>query len=749
MKHFNIKIAGLALLVVFGMTSCSDAFLEEKVNYDDFSSEIYNYYSGAEGRLSNLYQACNPNIQASRLYQFPSYAYADAHSRATEEYYEFSPFVDPQKDLDTSGGTGQGEDYFSNAWSRIRNVNECINGITNSTGLTETEKNELLGQAIFLRAWCYYYLVRYYGGVPIITTVQEPVPESVTPRSSAKECIEFICKDLQDAADMLYKRTVESSWGVGDYGRITTAAALALKGRVLNLWASPLFNRANDITRWEAAYEFHKEAKAIIEASGYGLAYQSNPGVNGQGWNQAFLDGATNIEGLYVTVYNNYLQDQQPDYQRNNSWEQGARPANTLGNTGKEPSAMMVDLFPMRDGKHPASYDGYSKLEASSIAYDPKYPFMNRDPRFYRTFAFPGVRWPFDGDPNTTTGANVFPYKGNEYILWNYVWYNSPEKYNDPTSSNSDRWGADGLMDKVHGLYMRKFSDDRTEKTNYIFSTSGKEIGFRRNNTSTFEIRFAEFLLNYAEAACMSGSMADAVTQLQAIRERAGYTAAENYGLQSNLSSDQNTCMAAILYERQIELAYEGKRAEDMRRWLLYDGGVDFASIGATTLTGWGGNTLTWLGFKSLVGQRRERMEFRLRDDLNYTDGTSGMTWKPADEDKYDPALRDKTNPDPIIQKGLLTRAERDAYAIDLTKDVAEQQDKLKEFYETYLVRKMKKGDGYDSNNNALTMTWKPRYYFYGLTSNNQDSNPTLLQTVGWKDIMNGNANGTFDPLAE
>lgn len=285
----------------------------------------------------------------------------------------------------------------------------------------------------------------------------------------------------------------------------------------------------------------------------------------------------------------------------------------------------------------------------------------------------------------------------------------------------------------------------------YIFNTSGKAIGFRCNQNSTFEIRYAEVLLNLAEAACMTGNMPEAVGQLQRIRARAGYTAENGYGLQSNLSGDQQACMAAILYERQIEFAYEGKRAEDMRRWLLYDGGTGFGAIGAKTLTGWGGNTLTWLGFKSLIGTRRERLEFRLKDQYNYTDGTSGRQWPIKGAT---PAEREGDNPDPILKKEM-TRAERDAYAVDLSENVkkkqplTEQLAHLKEFYDKYLVRKTKKGDSYDSNNTQLVMTWQPRYYFFGLTQANQDANPTLPQTVGWEDSKSGGSSGAFDPLAE
>lgn len=752
-------VLGLVLTSAAALAACSDDFLQEKRNYDTENKEIYNYYSSANARISDLYQACNPNIQASRTYQFPSMGYADEHSQATEEYTGFSPFVDPQKDLNTMSGNSQCPDYFTYAYQRIRNVNDAIQGIEGST-LTQDEKDELLGQAYFFRAWCYYYLVRYYGGVPYVKTVQDPVAGSVTPRSTTKECIGFICEDLDKAAAMLHKKTVEGRWSTTDYGKVTTATALALKGRVLNLWASPLFNRSNDPQRWEDAYNFQKEALNTINSCGFGLAYEGNPGVNGSGWAMTFLDLANSVEGIYVTRYNTHLPDQSPDYQRNNLWEQGARPANTLGNNGKVPSAAIVDLFPMSDGKRPATYDAYSKLDASSISYDAEHPFLNRDPRFYRTFAFPGVYWRFQGNPNSDNGETCNPYTGEKYVLWNYVWYNDPAKYNDVTSG--DCWGADNLLANAKGMYIRKFSDDLdvNASPNYKFMTSGKQIGFRCNQTSTFEIRYAEVLLNFAEAACMTNHMPEAVAQLQRIRARAGYKAEDgqhsgaSYGLQNSLSGDQQACMAAILYERQIEFAYEGKRAEDMRRWLLYDGGTGFAAIGGRALTGWGGNTLTWLGFKSPVGTRRENMEFRLKDQYNYTDGTSGREWKVTGAT---PAERENANPDPVLKANMggLTRAERDAYAVDLsesaikTQPLAEQLDHLKEFYDKYLVRKTKKGDAYDSNNAQLTMTWKPRYYFFGLTQGNQDANPTLPQTVGWEDSKNAGANGTFDPAAE
>ena len=79
--------------------------------------------------------------------------------------------------------------------------------------------------------------MKWYGGVPIITEVQEPVESSVVPRSSAKDCFKFICDDLERAETLLAPFTGAGQWMSGDnYGRVTSGTALALKGRTLLLY---------------------------------------------------------------------------------------------------------------------------------------------------------------------------------------------------------------------------------------------------------------------------------------------------------------------------------------------------------------------------------------------------------------------------------------------------------------------------------------------------------------------------------
>ncbi|WP_321480013.1 RagB/SusD family nutrient uptake outer membrane protein [uncultured Bacteroides sp.] len=727
MKRNNIKLFSIVLTATFSFSSCSDSFLSDKKNYDNVNAGIYNYYSGANARVGDVYAWSLPDPNSDANWKSNCTGNPDGQSKSTEEYSGFGTFVNPEAPMTVMGGT-KVEDYFQNqanniqasVWGRIRNINDVINGISGST-LSETDKDKLLGQVYFFRAWCYYNLVKWYGGVPIVKEVLEPVESSVVLRSSAKDCIDFICDDLDKSATMLTAATTNGGWQSADWGRVTSGTALALKGRVLLLWASPLFNRKNDITRWNTAYDEIKKSISVLNSCGYGL-YQTSNNINGSDFAQLFST-VHSPEAVFTTLFNIVTSG---NGQKNNGWERSIRPKNTTGNGGNEASAMLVDMFPMADGKRPVFSNTYTKLDASDFTYNENYPFMDRDPRFYRTFAFPGTRWAYTGDPTEADPKNPSYNGGKDYALWNYVWYTDVNDQGNAESGNS--YGADNLLKNKKGIYVRKRSDDLdvNASTLYSWAATDKNGGFTYSAAPYIEIRYAEVLLNYAEAACGAGHMDEAVEQLQKIRARVGYTSANNFGLQADLTSDQAACMSAVLYERQVELAYEGKRFDDLRRWMLFDGGTSEAD-GAPetwTLTGWGGNTCTYLGFKPLNGQRRENMEFRVQDSY----GMGGTT---ADSD-------------PLLKANVVRPA-----AVDYSQPLGLQLKSLKDFYSTTFVRKLKKGDGRDQNHIDETMMYYPRYYFLGLSQGAQSNNTALQQTIGWEDYNNAGSNGTFDPLAE
>lgn len=733
-----ITYISLGVLSVMALSACSDQFLEDKKNYDNVNVDVYNYYSGANGRLNDIYAQCQPwmtemaQADANKRFTGVSSGLPDMASQSTEEYAgTWSDFVNPNVELTSGGSSGTAvPDFFmgkvtdiqQSTYGRIRNINDFIAGVEGST-LTQAQKDELLGQAHFWRAWMYFNLVKWYGGVPLVKEVQNPEVGTFTPRSTTKECIQFIVDECNLASSLLAAKTTQGGWSGSDWGRVTSGTALALKGRALVLWASPIFNRKGDNSRWTEAYAQMKADLPTIKACGHDLFSTSN-NVNGSDFALQFMQNGKNPEAVLVTLHNNITTES--DEQQNNPWEAKVRPSNT-GGSGLAASAMLANLFPMADGKLPQG-TGYNLLETSSTYnYDKNYPFVNRDPRFYRTFAFPGVKWPYNGDPTQKDGNNPSYEQGKEYVLWNYVWYTDMSKTDDRTGSDAAR-GADNFLTHRTSLYVRKKSDDAGIKgasPMYQYMPTYDQP-FKTSAAPLIELRFAEVLLNLAEAACGAGDMAYAVDLLKQIRRRAGYKTAD-CGLQANLSSNKAACMSAILYERQIELAYEGKRFYDMRRWMLFDGGATKpANTPDTyTLTGWGGNTCTWLGVKPFNGQRRERIEFQTAKSY----GQGGTTY----------------DSDPLLKNGGTRNV-----IIDLdgaTDDLTTQANNLKTWYQNNLYIVEKNQDPTDSGQNPEYISFRPKYYILGLKSSVQENNKEIPQTVGWE-LSSGGSYGTFDPLA-
>ena len=722
-KILNIGLSALFVTGAMMLSGCSDKFLEEKKNFGNYvASDIYNNYETAQLRVGTLYNYMLPRSNTAVAWNFPSSGTNDLFSQSTEEYGGFSDFTNPNKVIDHTNVIDlyHRELKIRNSpWAFIREINDVIEGVTASR-LSETQKNELIGQALFWRAWVYYRLVTTYGGVPIITKVQDAFQgdaggaELIVPRSTTKQCIDFICADLDKAASMLPSRWDDNK----GFGRITKGAAMALKGRTLLFWASPLFNRADNTQRWEDAYQANLAAKNELEAAAFGLAYESNPGVNGEGWSKMFLgmDPEARKEAIIVTNYNNQDERTNDATAFNNTWENSIRPSNAGGGGGKSVTAQMVDLFPMGDGSRPTVANGYNT----------QLFFVNRDPRFYRTFAFCGTKWIFDGTPqNYEPGSVTFPYDGPDYELWNYCWYRDATQQTDSTFTG---WATDGLQKGKGYVFLRKRTDDLGLKT-YVYTTSD---GFRLSGAPYMEMRFAEVLLNLAESAAGAGHNNDAIDCLKRIRTRAGIPAgSNNYGL--GTISDRAKLLEAVLYERRVELCYEGKRYDDMRRWMLWDGGAGQSSLkGSWALTGFSGNTCTYLGVTPLAKTglvpkglgRRQGIEIRLSttETTDMADGSDRTKW---------PAMT----------------AARPA-ALDINVDGVKSSDPamsaLITFYNTYLTRKTTRVDG----DETYKIEWRPEYYFLGFSTSAAKANVTLPNNIGWLDYNTG-VMGTFDPLAE
>ncbi|OON67537.1 RagB/SusD family nutrient uptake outer membrane protein [Hymenobacter sp. CRA2] len=399
-------------------------------------------------------------------------------------------------------------------YGKIRTTNMFLRAVRNGTIPVQQTKNRLMAQAYFFRAWRYFDLVRLYGGVPLVLKPLAGVGEDAReaaylPRNTTSETFRQITSDLDSAIMFLPVKWSASA----DWGRISRGAAAALKARALLYAASPQFNPSDDQAKWQAAYDASVQAVALCNAGGYGLHAS---------FDQMWFQEVGNKEAVFITGFNTSTGDQT---KKNNSFDNGARPSYTgTGGGSHQPTWDLVKAFPMKDGK---------KInEPGAYTYNQQQFYKNRDPRFDKTIAYNGATWPLNG--NTS------------YRLWTY--FNTAGTTSvEPRASTT-------------GFYCRKAVDPN------VAIGAAQYVG-----TDWMEIRYAEVLLNLAEAAAGVNRLPEALTQLKAIRQRAGIEAGSgsNYGLQTGMSRSQ--MFEAILFERQIEFAFEGKRFWDLRRWKKFE----------------------------------------------------------------------------------------------------------------------------------------------------------------------------------
>ena len=653
----KIKIVYLLSLAAVLMAGCKQDFLEEMKSYDKYDESIFTNEVQTGWYIDRMYYDYfsaykSPIVNVVGLYN-------DARSRMTEEIGgTVGDMINPQKTLieatqaDNYYGAALSSGVSNNPYTRIRSANFLLLKIDEvGTSLSAQFRQRARGQMFFLRALQYFDLVRIYGGVPIVTTVESASPsdESIKhPRAKASECFAQIVADLDSAAALL-----PATWEATNYGRFTSGAALAMKSRALLTFASPLFNKNWDNSgdeRWQKALDAGLAAETALSAAGYGLY-----GSSAKDWAEMWYknDNAFNKEAIIVRLLSS---SNAASGVENNGWERSIRVTKQTGAGGIAAPKEMLDLFPMADGSRPKVGDNY----------DSTYFFMDRDPRFYRTFAFSGMKWPTKEAQND--------------VVWLYRW-----KY----GSNSNGYSDGNTVNSP--AVVRKMTNP---------SGSSTATGLAYSGTDIFEYRYAELLLNIAECYAAKGDIANCVTYLGKIRNRVGIPSANNYGI-GTLDSKYEA-LEACLYERRVELAYEGKRFWDVQRWMLYN---DDAAAG--------NNTCSKLGIEPINGTTR-----------------SGRHWQ------YKTKASNSTDP--------LTAA-RGTISIDPdAANFATQLESLKTFFQDNLVvvgtdQPLDK----DGSGQLLPITFKQNYYISGLNATALSTNPWLEQTIGWNDYKG--APGTLD----
>jgi hypothetical protein len=400
-----------------------------------------------------------------------------------------------------------GANYGENRYFDVAKCNLAIKNLPNSKNIPEAARKEMLGQFYALRGMMYFGLTKIYGGMPLVLEPQDPQNLTLEGRKKASVMFEQIIKDYDEAIVNLEGVTYDAGT---ERGKLTKVAVMCLKAQALKWWASPLFNKGNDASRWQKAFDATQQAYNASIAAGFKLLPE---------YGKIFqTEGATNTEAIIVRSYSST----QP--KRFQNVESRCRPSSEGGSPSDvyNPSKQMLDAYTLKDGRVISDTNGLYRYSDTLF-------WANRDPRFDATIAFNGSAWPLSAKNNRKQ--------------WTY-----------------DKATMDGVTESSKAFYVKRFSSPTLAKGNVA---AANDLG--GNGFDWIEYRFAELMLDLAEAANEIDNMTTAKDMVRQIRQRAGIVkGTADYGLDSATNKDKMRDL--ILNERMVEFAFEGKRNEDLRR---------------------------------------------------------------------------------------------------------------------------------------------------------------------------------------
>ncbi len=423
----------------------------------------------------------------------------------------------------------EGSEYrFRDCWKAIRICNLSIKNIDRITNATKEQKNQILGQAYFLKGHFYFTLLQGWGGMPFL---EEPLAADANmdvPRLSYTETAQKIAESFQAASEFLPMIVADNDWG-----RPTRMAALAYKAKALLWAASPFSNPTGEKSLWVDAAVAAGTALKEAESSGY---YELAP----------FSDFKNLFIGPKPSTYKEVLFGRL-QANVNVSWTPvwvGIQ-SDMLGgswNGGESVTENLAQCYGWADG---------SPINPSDTKYRTN-PYDGRDPRFYQTIMYNGAVNSMVSNLSRTVQ------------IWNEASDNTIAKELLVTEQKVAKAGY-----TYTGYYNAKLCD-----AVFDVSTQRKSASIMWNI-----IRLADLYLYYAEAANrawgpttapqgIAGFTMTAVLAVDKVRVRAGmpkFDGSKPWLVPGSVSEFERI----IRNEIRIETAFEEKRFYDLRRWKI------------------------------------------------------------------------------------------------------------------------------------------------------------------------------------
>ena len=586
-----------ALLLIAGcaaLTSCTD-WLEKDPEAIVAEDEAFKNYRNFQGYIEEIY---NLIPDKEKINYCTAWNFGDDAVHNTEGYAHMDHQVDLGNYRNWYTNTqcwlnGDRSSLWKNSWYCIRKCNMGIENIKSLVG-TDEERDLLLGQMYFFRAWWHFELMCYFGGLPYIDQAFEASNIPELPRLSFQECADRCAEDFERAYNLLpldaqgWDETLAGMQTSGKNDlRVNKFMALCYLGKCY-LWAgSPLMKEmekaktggvpqllgasSNGKTYdYDVAY-----CKKAAEAFGKALDMVTKGQVTYKLAEYKYSDiynhvrdenAETNYSDIFYTVKQNWNMPGTTEAIFRGVYP-GANSANW--NCAKifgpkveglvahdkiihHPTANVIDQYGMSNGEPIYLVENGEYKINPEAHWDPEHPYKDRDPRFYHDIVFDGFHYVLSTDALTSTQ------KKHEYCSL--------------YTGGAMRGVADGSST---GYFIQKLvphqcnEGDKWYDWDYAFQCYLPYM------------RLAEIYLMYAEArAAFANDKADlnardycstlsAVDCINALRDRVNSPDYPMEHVVARFIENPKLFMDEVRRERAVELSFEGFRWCDLQRWLL------------------------------------------------------------------------------------------------------------------------------------------------------------------------------------
>lgn len=517
---YKYLIAGMMAL---SMTACNDSFLDRTPTNDLNDPAFWNTTADLETYCNGIYNEASYNNSTSQAsYRFLIGFNSGAWDACVVGPYTMDAMSDNFATMDSNGAWAaavaagienipSGEydcKYAGWHWTLLRRINVFMANY-GRVKADESAKLPYVGEALFFRAWFYFYMVQYYGDVPLVTTPMETnSPELYGERTPRTEVMAQVLKDIKDACNYL----PADNWGDN---RLTKGAALALKSRI-GLYEYTFRKYHPEMNLGEGKEFLDECIKACEELMGMGYEIY-NTGNPKTDYQALFTteDLSSNKEVIFYRKYADNLKRH--------------RICGYTVNIRHGGTKDLIDDYLCIDN------DGKARPVSLSRDYKndtPENEFNNRDARLAQTFLAPGKDVAAATFQDANLGVLSFPRIGDMKNSPSLTGY-QPIKY-----------------------YIREQDKKGFDKETHDFPV----------------FRYAEVLLNYAEAKAELGECNQAVLNqtVNLLRKRAGVPDLQEtpeYSDPKYTKYGLSSLMIEIRRERRIEFALEYLRYQDLMRW--------------------------------------------------------------------------------------------------------------------------------------------------------------------------------------